>query len=96
VKHLSGAPSYGRLMALPTNIRLGWKVLTGINAPAYWVLSEVKKKRKYFEKGPGFVFTTLKLKYGPNKIKCYALAILSSQVFGNTLAYRTIRKLQRK
>ncbi len=25
MKHLSGAPFYGRLLALPTNIRLGWK-----------------------------------------------------------------------
>jgi len=25
VKHLSGAPFYGRLLALPTNIRLDWK-----------------------------------------------------------------------
>ncbi len=25
MKHLSGAPLYGRLLALPTNIRLGWK-----------------------------------------------------------------------
>jgi hypothetical protein len=25
VKHLSGAPFCGRLLALPTNIRLGWK-----------------------------------------------------------------------
>ncbi len=25
MKHLSGAPFYGRLRALPANIRLGWK-----------------------------------------------------------------------
>ncbi len=25
MKHLSGAPFYGRLLALPPNIRLGWK-----------------------------------------------------------------------
>jgi len=29
VKHLSGAPVYGRLLALPTNIRLGWKRYVG-------------------------------------------------------------------
>ncbi len=25
MKHLSGSPFYGRLLASPTNIRLGWK-----------------------------------------------------------------------
>ncbi len=36
VKHLSGAPLYGNLLALPTNIRLGWKGLSGTNALAYY------------------------------------------------------------
>jgi hypothetical protein len=36
VKHLSGAPLKGRLLTLPTNIRLGWKDLTGTNALAYY------------------------------------------------------------
>jgi hypothetical protein len=31
VKHLSGAPLKGRLLALPTNNRLGWKGLPGEN-----------------------------------------------------------------
>ncbi len=31
VKRLSGAPLYGRLLALPTCIRLGWKGLPGAN-----------------------------------------------------------------
>jgi hypothetical protein len=31
VKHLSGAPVYGRLQASPPNIRLGWKSLPGTN-----------------------------------------------------------------
>jgi hypothetical protein len=31
VKHLSGAPLYGRLLASPTNIRLGWKGKPGTN-----------------------------------------------------------------
>jgi hypothetical protein len=35
VRHLSGAPLYGRLLALPTNIRLGWKGLLGTNALSY-------------------------------------------------------------
>ncbi len=35
MKQLSGAPLYGRLLALPTNIRLGRKGLPGTNALAY-------------------------------------------------------------
>jgi hypothetical protein len=35
VKHLSGAPLKGRLLALPTNNVLGWKGLQGANALAY-------------------------------------------------------------
>jgi len=35
VKHLLGAPFYGRLLALPTDIRLGWKCLPGTNTLAY-------------------------------------------------------------
>ena len=36
VKHLSGAPLYGRLLASSTNIRLGWKSLPGTNTLAYY------------------------------------------------------------
>ncbi len=36
VKHLSDAPLLGRLLALPTNIRLDWKVLPGIKTIAYY------------------------------------------------------------
>ncbi len=36
VKHLSGAPHWGRHLASPTNIRLGWKGLPGTNAVAYY------------------------------------------------------------
>ncbi len=36
VKHLSGAPFYGRFLTLTTNIRLGWKGLPGTNALAYY------------------------------------------------------------
>jgi hypothetical protein len=36
VKCLSGAPLKGKLLALTTNIRLGWKGLPGTNALAYY------------------------------------------------------------
>jgi hypothetical protein len=32
----STAPLWGRLLALPTNIRLGWKGLLGINTPSFF------------------------------------------------------------
>ncbi len=35
VEHLSGTPLWGRLLALPTNIKLGLKVLPGTNTVAY-------------------------------------------------------------
>ncbi len=37
MKHLSGAPLYGGLLALPTNIRLGWKGLPGANTESYFI-----------------------------------------------------------
>jgi hypothetical protein len=36
VKHFSGAPLLGRLLASPTNIRLGWEGWKGTNALAYF------------------------------------------------------------
>ncbi len=41
MKHPSSAPLYGRLLALPTNIRLGWKGLPGKNALAYYEKSKL-------------------------------------------------------
>jgi hypothetical protein len=36
VKQLSGTPLKGRLLASPTNTRLGWKGLPGTNTLAYY------------------------------------------------------------
>jgi hypothetical protein len=36
VKHLSGVQPEGRLLASPTNIRLGWKGLLETNTLAYY------------------------------------------------------------
>ncbi len=41
VRHISGDPLYDRLLALPTNIRLGWKGLPGTNTLAYYENSEI-------------------------------------------------------
>ncbi len=36
VKHLSGTLLEGRLLVLPTNVRLDWKGLLGANTLAYY------------------------------------------------------------
>ena len=36
LNHLSDAPLLGKLLASPTNIRLGWRVLQGANIVAYY------------------------------------------------------------
>ncbi len=45
MKSLSGAPLYGRLLALPANIRFGWEGQTGTNTLAYWVHLSVRGKQ---------------------------------------------------
>jgi hypothetical protein len=49
VKHVPGSPLEGRLLALPTNIRLGWKGPSGIHTLSYYNLrSFVKYGHKSF------------------------------------------------
>jgi hypothetical protein len=47
MKHLSSAPFWGRLLALPTNIRLGWKSLPGANTLAFHENSQLSRKKFY-------------------------------------------------
>jgi hypothetical protein len=57
-KHISGAPLKSRLLALRTNIRLGWKSLPGSNTLAYNEKSLIVDKK-----------SLIILKPGPNVIK---------------------------
>jgi len=41
-RNLPGVPLKGRFLALPTNIRLGWKGLPGTNTLAYYQNSPKK------------------------------------------------------
>jgi len=41
MKHNLGVPVLGRLLALLTNIRLGWKGLPGTSSLAYWGHSKI-------------------------------------------------------
>ncbi len=47
MKDLSDTPHQGSLLALPTNVRQGWKSLPGTNTLAYWFHSQVTKKINY-------------------------------------------------
>jgi hypothetical protein len=49
VKHLSGAPLYGRLLALIPNITLGWKGLPGINPFAYYERSSITAVKSFIK-----------------------------------------------
>ncbi len=45
MKHLSDAPLQGRLLALPTNIQLGWQYLPETNALAYLKIRKLRTKK---------------------------------------------------
>jgi hypothetical protein len=47
MKHLSDAPLSGRLLALPTNIKLGWQYLPGTNTLACCESPQVTEKKFY-------------------------------------------------
>jgi hypothetical protein len=52
MKHLSGAPLQGRLLASLTNIRLGWKGMPGTNTLAYYKKSVNYSREKFIEQAP--------------------------------------------
>ncbi len=53
MKHLSGAPFYGRPLALPKNIRLGWKGSPRTNTLAYYVKSVNYDRKSFIAQAPG-------------------------------------------
>ncbi len=48
MKHLSGAT----LLALPTNIRLGWKGLPGTNTPAFYKNLQIMAVKSFTVQAP--------------------------------------------
>jgi hypothetical protein len=52
VKHLLGASPQGRLLALTTNNRLGWKGLPGINNLAYYGNPEITAVISFMMQAP--------------------------------------------
>ncbi len=53
VYEFSGAPLEGRLLASPTNIRLGWKSLPETNSLAYYEYPLITAV-KFYSTDPGF------------------------------------------
>jgi hypothetical protein len=47
------APLYGRLLASPTNIRLGWKGLSGTNTLAYYKKPQITAVISFIVQDPG-------------------------------------------
>ncbi len=59
MKCLSGAPLYGKLLALPTNVRLGWKSLPRTNTLAYYKSLEITAVKSFITLAPGQNITKL-------------------------------------
>ncbi len=53
MKHLSDAPFKGWLLAIPTNIRPGWKGLPLRNALAYYEKSQLVAVKSFITLAPG-------------------------------------------
>jgi hypothetical protein len=80
VKQLSDAAFYGRLLGLPTNLRLGWKSLAGSTTLAFYENSQIKAVKSYHI-GPWacIIKRITAVIYGfRNKLECLFLASLSS------------------
>jgi hypothetical protein len=74
VKHLSGAPLYGRHLVLSTNIRLGWKSLLG--SKHYSLIGSFINYKENLEKPVGNIHCSL-LSLFINYEETKALSILS-------------------
>jgi hypothetical protein len=78
VKQISGALLKGRLLALPTNIKSGWKGLPDTNALAYYENSKITPVKSFITLVPGVNFINLlkcNLLFRANKLECLYLTI---------------------
>ncbi len=64
VKHISGTPLKGKLLALPTNIRLGWKSLPGTNTLAYYENPQITAILGFIVQAPGQIWLSLWVRLG--------------------------------
>jgi hypothetical protein len=63
MKYLSGAPFSGRPLALPKNIRLGWKGLPGTNTLAYYENLLITAVKSFVRLAPGVKPIILQINY---------------------------------
>ncbi len=78
MKLLSGAPLTGRLLILPTNIRLGWKALPGTNTVAYHEHLSTTAIISFKILGPGADVVKLfcqQITVFPDKLECLSLRV---------------------
>jgi hypothetical protein len=61
MKNLSDAPLKGRLLALPTNIRLGWQYLPGTNTLAYYEKSFIGLTPGLFQEDESSLFLKIRI-----------------------------------
>jgi hypothetical protein len=67
-RQISGAQLLGRLLALPKNIRMGWKKLAGDKHSSSLLNLVNYGRKKFYEMGPGGESTHLRWsKYGDEK-----------------------------
>jgi len=85
VKHLSGAPFYGRFLALPTNIRQGWKRYVGDKHSILIRMLVIYGQKMFYNIGPWDqcykTFLRSEFTNFRNKLECLSLASLPSLVF---------------
>ncbi len=53
MEHVKGSSLYGRLLALPTNIKLGCEGLPATNTLAYYKNSQITDVKSFVTMGPG-------------------------------------------
>jgi len=53
LEHLSDASFLGKLIVLPANVRLDWKVIASPNTLAYWASSTVTQEKCFIKLTPG-------------------------------------------
>jgi hypothetical protein len=82
IKHLLGVPLKGKLLALPTNIRVSWKGLPGTNGPAYYKNSKLRTEKVLWHWAQNDTFIPC-----VTNIKNFASAFLFSVETQHTIGY---------
>jgi hypothetical protein len=76
VKPFTGLRCNGRQQALPTNIRLGWKLMEVANTLAYYDTASIAVLKSFIVQAPGCVFKKLYLKFALKNVLKSKMQIL--------------------